>query len=713
MDLSILTNLGIVDCAILLRIEENTFTLEGGGSDWLPILLPHSTNQDTIDLSQDSLFLADFLIDAESFWLSDNKNGQINSGIWTEQINSKNLYLEAIASKLNGDCYLLIKNAETAYAERKETLQIARELSISNDGIVERHDYLSDRLRSLLIDNANNDNRLPLHEAIRYATIGVVITDDKLIVQDINPCAFEIFEQPEHINHNRILVELKNLINRQYPEKSIFSGAKAWHGEVFWHTPPQSSKWLKVSVHPILNSTGGIAYWIISFSDQSRIKHLLQTNEELALHDPLTGLPNRQYFWQELQTRVTRRSPFYLINIDIVNFKNINEVYGYLAGDELLKQISARIANELHEHDFITRMGADEFMIIRHCNDDQLRFNEVSFEEDTIELANSLNMVCEQALYTNEQRRCELSVKIGLTHFPNDSLKPEELLNFADLALTVAKTKSSNGIELFNDRIKLASSRRLMLEEALRGAIENNELELHLQPIYNINTQQLIKAEALLRWTHNDELIMPSEFIPIAENSDMINVLGRWVIARTCEIIKQLDAHQIRVPISVNFSPRQIYDSNLIGFIQASIDSMGIAPALMDLEVTEGVLIKSYERVSSFLHELKRIGLSISVDDFGTGYSSLAYLKHLPIDTLKIDRSFIIDLAIEDDDSSAIVSAILALAQKLNLNVIAEGIETQAQEKALISQNCIGAQGFLYSRPLALDKFIDFAKRKN
>jgi len=712
MDISVLTSLGIVDCAVFIRTRCNHFVLEGGGGNWLSILLPNANTKIAFDITQNSLFLDDFLIDAESFWLTQQNSKQVKSGIWTEESNNKCLYLEAFASKFENNCYLIIKNAEQSFFERRETLQVARELSISNDSMVERHDYLNDRLRALLIDNANNDNRLPLHEAIQYANIGIVITDEKLIVQDINPSAFEIFDQGDHKNHNRILIELRNLIERQYPEKTIFSGVKAWHGEVYWHAPPLASKWLKVSVHPILNSMGNLAYWIISFSDQTRIKHLLQTNEELALHDPLTGLPNRQYFWQVLQQRISNKSPFFLINIDIVNFKNINEVYGYLAGDELLKQIAARIAGELHEHDFMTRIGADEFMIIRYCNDSQLKFNETSFEEDSIALSNSISMLCEQALYTNDQRRCELSVKMGLAQFPSDAIKSEELLNYADLALTVAKTKSSNGIELFNDKIKQASSRRLMLEDALRHAIENNELELYLQPIFDMNTQQLIKAEALLRWNHNNEMIMPGEFIPIAESSDMINVLGRWVIARACEIIKHLDARDIQIPLSINFSPKQIYDTNLIGFIRANIDTMDIRANLIDLEVTEGVLIKSYDRVSAFLHELKHLGVTISVDDFGTGYSSLAYLKHLPIDTLKIDRSFIVDLAIDDDDSTAIVSAIIALAQKLKLKVIAEGIETLEQENALMSQNCAGAQGFLYSAALPLDQFVTFFKAR-
>ncbi|MFW8590848.1 EAL domain-containing protein [Glaciecola sp. 2405UD65-10] len=709
MNASILSTLGIVDCAVLLRDETGSFELKEGGSDWLSALIPNAKNQHNFELGDTSLFLADFLIDANQLWQSSDQNDNLGSGIWTEELPQLTLYLEAFACKIDGEHFLIIKNAEQFYFERRETLQIARELSISNDNMVERHDYLNERLHSLLVDNANNESRLPLHEAIRSASIGVIITDHHLHVQDINPVTYKIFNQPEHQSHHQILSDLKDNIERQYPEKDIFTANIPWQGELFFHTPHNSSKWIKVNVNPVVAPNGKISNWIISLSDQTRLKHLLQTNETLALHDPLTGLPNRQYFWQSLQTSINDESPFFLINIDIVNFKNINEVYGYLAGDELLKQVSKRISSELHESDFITRFGADEFMIVRYENPSDLVSKGRSFEEDTLAIAESLRTACEQTLYTSDFRRCELSVKIGLAQYPQDSSRAEELLNFADLALSQAKLKSSSGIELFNDEIKKASKRRVLLGEAIRLAIDNNELEIYLQPIFDMKSGKVVKAEALLRWKLGNDLVMPDEFIPVAENSDMINVLGRWVIARTCELLKQLAEQDIHIPISVNFSPKQIYDVNLVGFIKTNLETMGIDPQLLDLEITEGVLIKNHDKVSAFLRELKQIGLSISVDDFGTGYCSLAYLKNLPIDTLKIDRSFIIDIATDEGDH-AIVEAIIALAQKLKLNVIAEGIETSEQQNMLLSDQCQNAQGFLYSKALPIKDFMHFIK---
>jgi diguanylate cyclase (GGDEF)-like protein len=708
MDISILKALGIVDCAVLLRENKSQFRLLDGAQAWLIKLLPTAQKEKTILIEDASLFLSDFLLDAEEFW-NENHEGQVKSGIWTEQYGDEVIYLEAFAAVHEEDSYLIIKNAEQIYHERKQTLQIARELAISNDEVIERHDYLSERLRAILLDNAQSESRLPLHEAIRYANIGVIITDEKLFVQEVNPAAFDIFDLAQSKDQDSIFNIVVDLIERQYPEKSIFSSNKHWTGEVYWHTPPIASRWLKLNINPVLGDTGQVKFWIVSFNDQTRIKHLLQTNEELALHDPLTGLPNRQYFWQTLQSCTTNQEPFYLLSVDIVNFKNTNELHGYLEGDNLLKQVAIRLRNELNEGDFITRMGADEFMVIRKRNDSLLSTQNTSFEEDTYALAKRLNEQCNLSFTTSKSTYSELAIKIGVTEYPKDASNAEELLVAADLALSFAKANQAdvnNPIQFYSNDIKKAANRRHLLEKALRLAIDRNELELYLQPIYEIKTDKIIKAEALLRWNFNDEIIMPDEFIPIAESSELINIIGRWVICRACEIVKQLQSINVEIPISINFSPKQIHDTGLIGFIGANIEMMNVDTRLLELEVTEGVLINNYGKVSAFLHDLKRKGLSISVDDFGTGYCSLAYLKHLPIDTLKIDRSFIKDVTdIDNENDKAIVNAIISLAENLNLGIVAEGIETDAQQDFLLTHKCNFGQGYLLSRPLPVNEF--------
>lgn len=703
MDLSILNTLGIVDCAIFKRVDEAIFQLEDAGGSWINRLIPDLGVGQPSSIEQNSIFLSDFLIDAESFW-SSQQQGQINSGIWTEEIHNTTLYLEATASYVDGTAYLIIRNAEQTFNERRQTLQIARELSLSNSEVVERHDYLSERLRALLTNQSQQSDRLPLIEAIQYASIGIIICDVRLTVLEANDCAFDIFEESKGLNHELLFSKLRDLITRQYPETAVFSGNKSWHGELYWHMPPLVNKWISVNIHPVQSEYARVSHWIISFNDQTRIKHLLQTNEELALHDPLTGLPNRQYFWQQLQQFIKNKQTLSLISIDISNFKFTNELYGYLQGDELLKQISKRLADQLSTHDFITRMGADEFMIIHQRSDKRLLSNEDSTDKQSSDFAEKLMDACAKPYSTNDGRRCELSIKIGIANYPEDANKPEHLLANAALALSQAKLTTNLPIQVYNEELKHVSMRRLMLEEALKGAIDNEQFDIYLQPIYNIRTRTIVKAEALLRWRLNDELVMPGEFIPIAESSDTINIIGRWVIEQVCKIAKQFAQDDIDVPICINFSPNQIYDNALSPFISSVIAKYKVSPSMLELEVTEGVLINNYEKVSKFLVEMKAKGVAVSVDDFGTGYCSLSYLKHLPIDNLKIDRTFIRDLQNSDDDG-AIVKAIIALGHNLKLGIIAEGIENKVQEDFLLAHNCMHAQGFLYAKPMPLDDF--------
>lgn len=704
MKLSVLSSLGIVDCAILKRIDARHFTLEDYAGTWFLTLFPDSKLKETIDLDNSTIFLNDFLIDAESFWQT-QQNGKIESGIWTEELDGQCLFLEAFASNVGKDQFLIIKNAEQTYYERKNTLQIARELSLSNNQVVERHDYLSQRLCAILQDSTDSNQRLPLHEAIRYAGIGIIIINDNAKVVESNPAAFDIFDHIAQTNQQQLLNTIEQLISRQYPEKKLFSGVKAWQGELFWHMPPLTTKWLNIHINPVFSSTGTVRHWIISISDQTRIKHLLQTNEELALHDPLTGLPNRQYFWQQLQSCIGQDDPFYLISIDVINFKYANDLYGYLEGDELLKQIARRLANELADEDFITRVGADEFMIIRKSNGATLSLKQRTFETDTYKFASELISTAAQAYFTRDGRPCDLPIKIGMTQYPQDATIAENLLNNANLALSYAKTTENIAFQVYKQKLNDVSARRLMLEEALKNAITNKEFTLYLQPIYNVHTNKIVKAEALIRWQMGTEQIMPSEFIPIAESSNIINAIGRWVFSQSCEIVSFLQDKNIHLPICVNFSPKQINDLNLISFIRKNIQEHCIDTRLLELEFTEGVLIKNYKKVKAFLHEIKQQGISISVDDFGTGYSSLAYLKHLPIDVIKIDRSFMQDVEHNEDDN-AIVSAIIALAKKLKLRIIAEGIENTAQKDFLIANECSIAQGFLYNRPMPVDDFL-------
>jgi EAL domain-containing protein (putative c-di-GMP-specific phosphodiesterase class I) len=279
-------------------------------------------------------------------------------------------------------------------------------------------------------------------------------------------------------------------------------------------------------------------------------------------------------------------------------------------------------------------------------------------------------------------------------------------MKYADLALHHAKQRGADPVQFYSLDLKIASERRLKLEEALRHAIERNQFELHIQPIFDLCSNKIVKAEALLRWHISDEeTISPEEFIPIAEESGQIVSIGRWVISEVCRVLARLTKESLSIPLSLNLSPRQISDRHLFDFINNAVIKNRVSPDLLELEITEGVLVDNHEKVRKLLQELREMGVRVAIDDFGTGYSSLSYLKYLPIDCLKIDQSFVFDLATNPDDQ-AIVLAVIAMAKSLKLKVIAEGIETELQKRFLEEHECLTGQGFYLSSPLPIHDLI-------
>nr|WP_136251060.1 bifunctional diguanylate cyclase/phosphodiesterase [Ningiella ruwaisensis] len=718
MHLSLIQSLGILDCVVLKRSHDEEFAIVQHNSAWFTAIFGAETNARFIHLHDQSLFLSDFLLDAQDFW-DMHSTGQIQSGVWTEIISGEEYYLEAIAASSEHEQYLVIKNVEQQFKQQRQTLQVARELLISNDEIVERHDYLNERLRSILINNASEESGLPLYEAIQFADIGVIILDEKKEVMETNPAAYRLFEMRPGKDKAEVFNILYGLLNRQYPEKpNLFTSSGSFSGELYWHQPPITHKWLKIDILCVESGSGEHNYWVLTLSDITRVKYLMQTNEELVLHDSLTGLPNRQYFWKEISQLVDKNQPFFILNIDIVNFKHINELLGYIEGDEILKQACDRMNSVLGRDFFMTRIGADEFMIIQTLDNNanaarpgNAETIEKDFETKASNLGTKLVDLMAAPFYSNEGKQCELGIKVGISQFPRDASTAEGLLSCADIALNAAKNDFSKSIKIYSDKLKVEANRRLKLEAALKRAIEKEEFALHLQPIFDLESGKIMKAEALLRWQLDGENISPDEFIPIAERSALINTIGRWVIQQACTIQAHLNSININIPLSLNFSPKQIHDIKLINFIRECIDKTKIDATFLELEMTEGVLVHNYDKVRSFLNDIKQTGLGVSVDDFGTGYSSLSYLKHLPIDSLKIDRSFIDEVALDEDDQ-AIVGAILAMASALKLNVVAEGVETDEQKSYLLANRCLMAQGFIFSKALPLDEFISFLKKQ-
>jgi EAL domain-containing protein (putative c-di-GMP-specific phosphodiesterase class I) len=356
----------------------------------------------------------------------------------------------------------------------------------------------------------------------------------------------------------------------------------------------------------------------------------------------------------------------------------------------------------------IAKIGGTEFAVIMEINH---LHTQVSSQDKVQCVKFAKEMISASCLpfYLSSGHKCEIGLNVGAAAFPKDTNSAEELMKYADLAVYAAKKKTVSSIEFYSKKLEDASRKRIEMEDALRNAITNQEFELFLQPILDLVSGKIIKAEALIRWHHpNGYLIPPDEFIPLAEQTGLIIPIGKWVIKEACVILNRLSVKHEDIKLSINLSPRQISDRQLFEFIKNSIHKAQVNPQRLELELTEGVLIDNYDKVHYLLDEVRKLGMSVSIDDFGTGYSSLSYLQKLPIDRLKIDRSFIKELNENSKDSDgAIILAVIAMAHSLKLEVIAEGVETVLQKDFLKQNNCNVAQGFLFSHPIPCDDFCD------
>lgn len=685
----------------VLDINTGEVKLVAGEGKWITELFPASTNQQSFIINEETPFLLDFLVDARLIWQAPH-DGKIRSGLWTE-ITTRNteLHLEATAIKQQYENILLITNQLEDYQFQQKTKQLAREILLSNDRLFLQNEYLQTRLRSILNKPPEQDNIiLTLTKVIENAEFAVIITKGDFSPIIENSAALSLFEQCSYTSSlpSRPIDIITKLMKNQLPEfERIITTKSSWEGELCWISPPSTLKWLKIGLYPVKNKFNEPESWIIFVNDISTIKHLVQRNEKLALQDMLTELPNRFSFWQTLEQQISTSNPFYLLYVDINEFRRHNEFYGHQEGDKLLVEFGKRIKNVIKESDFIARVGGDEFAIILTNIADQ-----ISCEQAIQRIIETIN----KPFNTNQSESFHVSVSIGAANFPNDAKSVEELMKFVDLSAYNGKKNKKNSLQFYSQSIKDASHQLIKIEQELRHAIRNEEFELYLQPIVDLKTNAITKAEALIRWNHPEKgLVTPEQFITIAEKSDLIITIGEWVINRACQLVKKINRQGFNITISVNLSPAQVIDANLFSYLHQCIIEYQIEPSLLELEVTEGVLVDDYSKARKLLSNARTIGMTVSVDDFGTGYSSLAYLKKLPLDFLKIDRSFIKDI-VNDENDKAIVRAVIAMAHNLNLSVTTEGVETKEQLKFLIKNSCNSVQGYLFSRPIQLDAFI-------
>ena len=435
-------------------------------------------------------------------------------------------------------------------------------------------------------------------------------------------------------------------------------------------------------------------------ADLSQSKQSLERLNHLAYHDAVTGLPNQVLFKDRLKQAIalSRRSDqkqaVLLLNLD--RFKAINDSLGYTAGDRVLQSVAERLTSCVRESDTVARFGADEFAIL---------LSQINRHQDAANTARALKDVLAQPFIFDDQELF-VSSSIGISLYPYDGQDTPSLLKTAGMALNRSKEQGGNNYQFYTSGGTTSALKQLVLESNMRPGLERREFLVAYQPQVDIKEFQLIGMEALARWNHPTlGVLQPNEFIPIAEDSGLIIPIGDWVMREACKQTKAWqDAGLEPMRLSVNFSARQFQQSTFIPTVVEILKETKLEPEWLELELTEGSIMKDPEQAIEKLRELRMMGISIAIDDFGTGYSSLSYLKRFPIDTLKIDKSFVQDVCTDPDDAS-IVKAIVTLGHALDLKIVAEGVETQDQLEYLTLLGCDILQGFLFSQPLGVNEF--------
>jgi diguanylate cyclase (GGDEF)-like protein len=441
--------------------------------------------------------------------------------------------------------------------------------------------------------------------------------------------------------------------------------------------------------------TANVSFALENFDRADEKSRADERIEYLASHDSLTGLPNREMFngllRHAIETAQRHARKFAVLFIDLDRFKVINDSLGHDAGDMLLVEVSHRLRGALRASDVVARLGGDEFVVI---------LEETTERHDVERIASDLLSMLGQPLQLSGHE-CHTTASIGIAMYPADGDDAQALTKNADMAMYLAKEDGKNGFRFFSRDVKVQSIERLTLETALRHALEREQFSLHYQPKIDIASSQITGVEALLRWEHPDfGMVPPMQFIPLAEETGLIVPIGRWVLMEACA---QNMAWQRRgllpVSMAVNLSPRQFVDAHLLRDVDEALAASGMSPVLLQLEVTESMVMRNVARAVRVLDAIQSRGIRLAIDDFGTGYSSMSLMKQFPIDTIKIDRSFVRDLA-EDPEDQAIAQAIISMGKALGMTVVAEGVETSEQQEFLRSHACDEMQGYLFSRPL-------------
>jgi diguanylate cyclase (GGDEF)-like protein/PAS domain S-box-containing protein len=549
-----------------------------------------------------------------------------------------------------------------------------------------------------------------LSNALEQTADSVMITDNKGIIEYINP-AFEDmtgFTRAKAIGNKPSIVKSDKhdlFFYRQLWETILEGGV---FSDVFINRRKDSTLYYEEkTITPLKDAQGNITHFISTGKD---ITERMQTQERLhylAHHDVLTELPNRVLFMDRLEHTLLQahrsKRLIAVLFLDMDRFKNINDTLGHDVGDRMLQAFGARLRECVRESDTVARLGGDEFAII---------LEGIANVDDVPATAKKILKAFEQPFHDNG-RELFITGSIGISLHPDDGMDANTLLKNADTAMYRAKDTGRNNYHFYSADMSAKAFERLMLETNLRHALERQEFLLYYQPQVDMNTQKIVGVEALLRWQHPEQgLVSPTEFIPLLEDTGLIVPVGEWVLQTACnQVMSWTKAGLPPINLAVNLSSRQFGTLNLADIINRILEDTGFDPTRLELEITESVIMENAQETINTLNTLDKMGIRFAIDDFGTGYSSLSYLKRFPIHTLKIDYSFVHDIT-TDPDSAAIAMAIIAMANNLNLMVVAEGVETEGEFAFLRAYGCNYMQGYLHSKPVSADTLKELLEKE-
>ena len=565
--------------------------------------------------------------------------------------------------------------------------------------------------------------RKQAEEELRIAAIafesqqGMIVTDTQGVIVRVN----QAFTHLTGYSAAEAVGKTPSMLNSGRHDKAFYrqmwqalEKERYWQGEV-WNRRKNGkiyAEWLTISA--VAAPDGSITHYVGTFSDITRDSEAEAEIHRMAYYDALTHLPNRRLLMDRLglgqALAASRRSGQHgaLLFLDLDNFKTLNDTRGHDVGDLLLVEIAQRLNASVREGDTVGRLGGDEFVLLLEDLSEDV--------EEAILQAGMVGVKVREAIalpYLLKGIEFTCTTSIGASLFGNHDASADDLLKHADLAMYHAKKSGRNALCFFDPDMQAKLVEHSALENDLRHALERRQLRLHYQ-IQVDSARRAIGAEALLRWEHpGRSLVTPAEFIPLAEETGLIVPIGLWVLQTACARIRDWSANPATrdLQLAINVSARQFRQSDFVEQVQQALSATGINPARLKIELTESMVLDNVSDTITKMHALKALGVSFSMDDFGTGHSSLSYLKQLPLDQLKIDQSFVRDLATDPNDA-AIVRAIITLGQTFGLNVIAEGVETEAQREFLELNGCHAFQGYLFSRPLppeAFEKFLEQA----